>query len=181
MAELSTLPRAWIERIFLRLQGVYGSQFTAKYTSGQHINGRDSGYENAMAVWGEELAGFSENSEAIVYALQNLEAKFPPNVREFAELCRRAPRPELPALPAPEPDKQKIEAAALEAKRVTAGKNDLLRWAKRPRSQFALDAVIDLAKRDRVFAGFLEELREAGRVEGEKLVQRWDGQQWLRA
>lgn len=181
MVEQSTLPRAWVERIFLRLQGVYGSQFTGKYLSGELINGRDVGYENAMQVWGDELRGFADNSGAIGYALQNLDAKYPPNVKEFAEVCRRAPKPDLPALPAPEPNPEKAATFANDVKKVTDTKKDLLSWARRPKSALAFGAVLDLvADGESQFEEILNDLRAAGHVVGNALVNRWDGFSWVK-
>lgn len=182
MAAPSTLPRAWVERIFLRLQGVYGSQFTGKYLTGELVNGRDVGYENAMHVWGEELRGFAEDGDSISYALQHLDAKFPPNVREFIELCRRAPRPELPALPQPAANPEKVATFAKDAKAVTSTNKDFIGWARRPKSSLAFTAALELAKRGRAdFAKIVEELRDAGHVVGDTLVRRWDGSGWVKA
>ena len=176
-----TLPRTWVERIFLRLQGVYGSQFTGKYLTGELINGRDAGYENAMHVWGEELRGFSDDGEAIAYALKNLDSKFPPNVKEFVEICRRAPAPKRPALPAPAPNPEKAASFASDAKKVTDTKKDLIGWARRPKSALAFGAVLDLAnKGEKDFVAIVDGLRAAGRVVGSALVQRWDGTAWVK-
>lgn len=181
MAESSTLPRSWVERIFLRLQGVYGTQFTGKYLTGELINGRDIGYENAMHVWGDELSGFSNNGEAIAYALAHLDSKFPPNVKEFAEICRRAPKPELAKLPAPEARPEKVAEFASSVKTVTNKKKDFIGWARRPKSEIAFNSVLVLAKTDSCFAEIIEDLRAAGHVVGDSLKNRWDGSQWVRA
>lgn len=176
-----TLPRAWVERIFLRLQGVYGSQFTGKYLTGEIVDGRDVGYENAMHVWGEELRGFSDDGESIAYALKNLDAKFPPNVREFIEICRRSPRAELPALPQPAADPVKVAAFASDAKKVTESKRDLSGWARRPKSVMAFGALLDLVNAgESHFEEILNDLREAGHVVGNSLVNRWNGMSWER-
>ena len=178
----STLRRDWVERIFLRLQGVYGSQFTGKYLTGELVNGRDVGYENAMHVWGEELRGFADDGNAIGYALNNLDSKFPPNVREFIEICRRAPRKGLPALPAPEPNHAKAAEFSSNAKQVTTLFKDPLSWARRPKSQIAFNSVIDLVNEgDSRFEEILSELTQAGHVIAGRLVNRWDGMSWVKA
>lgn len=178
----STLPRAWVERIFLRLQGVYGSQFTSKYMTGELVNGRDVGFENAMHVWGEELRGFSDDGDSIAYALKNLDSKFPPNVREFIEICRRAPKAALAALPAPAPNPEKAASFASSAKKITDKRKDMTAWARKPKSALAFGMVLDLAaKGESHFAEIVDELRAAGHVVGDALKNRWDGSQWVRA
>ena len=161
MAESLMLPRAWVERIFLRLQGIYGSQFTGKYQTGETINGMDVGYENAMHVWGDELKGFSDNGYAIAYALKNLDHKFPPSVLEFRELCRRAPPPGVPALPAPDVDYERSkEAGKQAAKALSKPLDDMVDWARKPRSPIAMQAIIDLAKSgDKRFVGIVQSLQ----------------------
>ena len=48
-------------------------------------------------------------------------------------------------------------------------------WAKRPRSQKALDFVIELAgKKEREFMDILAKLKKDGRTDGVLLLQRWD-------
>lgn len=55
-------------------------------------------------------------------------------------------------------------------------KVDLLGWAKRPRSQMALQMVIDLAvkEEDDRFIEILHGLKEAGHVSGDQLIRKWD-------
>lgn len=86
---LKPLPRAWVERIFFRLQGIYGREFTSQFSQGI-VNGVDPGIENALQVWAEELAGFTENPDAIAYALETLPDRAP-NAIKFRDACRRAP------------------------------------------------------------------------------------------
>ena len=85
---LKPLPSSWVERIFLRLQGVYGREFTNQFS--QYVGDVDIGMENAKRVWAEELAGFTENPEAIAYALETLPDRAP-NAIKFRDACRRAP------------------------------------------------------------------------------------------
>jgi hypothetical protein len=73
------------------LHGIYGNRFASQW------DGAD--IQNVKQVWAEELGGFSEMPEAIGYAFKNLDPKFPPSALEFKELCRRAPRKEVMALP----------------------------------------------------------------------------------
>lgn len=84
------LPAVWVDRLFARLQGVYGRDFTYQF-SNVDSTGFDVGLANARQVWAEELGGFSEHPEAIAYALENLPERIP-NVIVFLEICRKAPR-----------------------------------------------------------------------------------------
>lgn len=174
----STLPRSWIERIFGRLHGVFGSQFSGKYHQGVMVNGVDAGLENAMQVWAEELAGFSGHPEAIKYALDNIDARFPPSAKEFAELARRAPKKDGPKLEHkidPEQLARGLEKLKAIEKKATKSANDMLAWARKPRSQMALQFVIELANKDETdFVEILQKLRSEGCVDGNTLVRRWD-------
>lgn len=90
------LPAVWVDRLFFRLQGVYGKDFTTQFML-MDSAGNDIGLANAKQVWSEELGGFSEHPEAIAYALENLPERMP-NVIQFREICRKAPRKGYTAL-----------------------------------------------------------------------------------
>ena len=52
---------------------------------------------------------------------------------------------------------------------------DPIAWAKKPRSQKALDFVVELANdKERDFVDILAKLKKDGRTDGIKLLQRWD-------
>lgn len=59
------------------------------------------------------------------------------------------------------------------------GPADALGWAKKPRSQFALDEVFKIAARDKRFAMIRDKLVERG-IAGDdgKLRHHFDGTQW---
>ena len=86
----------WADRIFQRLTGIYGSQFTAKFK--QIVDGIDEGTANAKGVWAKELGNFADKPEAIAYALDHLPTEHAPNALEFRDICRRAPVREVPML-----------------------------------------------------------------------------------
>ena len=88
---MQTIPSSWVDRIFARLQGVYGREFTGQFSVIDQ-NGNDAGLENAKTVWAQELGTFAYNSDAIAFALLNLPERAP-NAIKFKELCRLAPRP----------------------------------------------------------------------------------------
>lgn len=91
-----TLPRSWVDRLFARLQGVYGREFTGQFATGM-VDGIDLGIENAKEVWAEELGGFADHPEALSYALKHLPEKCPNAIR-FREICRHAPPSNVVAL-----------------------------------------------------------------------------------
>lgn len=92
MTQNQPLPNAWVEKIFARMQGIYGRDFTGQFSTGM-VNGIDAGLENAKATWADELGSFIKWPEAIAYALEHLPERVP-NCIKFKELCRMAPRPE---------------------------------------------------------------------------------------
>lgn len=79
--ELSTAQRKdWIERIFTRLSGIYGSEFTYKWA--------DVDNEELKAEWGDALGGF--HADDIAAALHTCRSQpKAPNLPEFAALCRQ--------------------------------------------------------------------------------------------
>ena len=87
---MQTIPASWVDRIFARMQGIYGKEFTGQFSVIDN-NGNDIGMENAKTVWGQELGCFAENPDAIGFALLNLPERAP-NAIKFKELCRLAPR-----------------------------------------------------------------------------------------
>ena len=93
---MKTLPASWVDRLFARLQGVYGREFTGQFSQFD-ADGNDVGLMNAKQVWAEELGGFSEHPDALAYALKNLPERCPNAIR-FRDLCRHAPAKDVPAL-----------------------------------------------------------------------------------
>lgn len=83
------LPASWVDRLFARLQGVYGREFTGQFSQFD-AEGIDIGLLNAKQVWAEELGGFIDHPDALAHALQHLPEKCPNAIR-FRELCRHAP------------------------------------------------------------------------------------------
>jgi len=98
------LPIKWIDEIFRRLSVRYGREFSLKY---ENIDP-----EAVKKDWAEYLAGFANNPDSIEYALKNLPDSRPPNVAEFATICRRAPIKSELALPHYETPEEKARAAA---------------------------------------------------------------------
>lgn len=91
MKSKQTLPPAWVDRIFSRLDGVYGGEFAGKFS--RVVGGRDEGIEAAKATWADELGGYADTPEAIAFALdvRNLPERAP-NLVQFLGICKTAPR-----------------------------------------------------------------------------------------
>ena len=90
-----SLPLAWVDRIWAKLTVTYGAGFLNRW--------RDMEANALNAVksdWMHELSAFENAPHAIAFALDNLPEK-PLNVIEFKNLCRQAPRLEIPQLEAP--------------------------------------------------------------------------------
>lgn len=97
MKSKQMLPPAWVDRIFARLDGVYGGEFAGKFS--RVVGGRDEGIEAAKAAWAEELGGYADSPEAIAFALdvRNLPDRAP-NLVQFLVICKTAPRKTTPQL-----------------------------------------------------------------------------------
>ena len=182
---MNRLPEFWVAKIFQRLTGVYGAQFRAKFS---HVeNGVDVGIAMAMEAWATELAGFADRPEAIAYALDHLPQDHAPNAIEFYEACRRCPKKEPEKLeykPSADDIARHKEMAHKAAESVKPREFDGLLWAKKPRSQKAMDVIADAKKHARRFPAlasvfdFLVKNKIAN--EAGKLLHRWDGQSWVK-
>lgn len=178
-----SLPMALIDRIFGRFSDYYGAKFLDQW--------RDHPDQARMKnTWAEKLGGFSTNLNAIKDALDALDDHpFPPTLPEFLTLCRNAARRtgteqlKLSHRQTPE-EREKARKAgdmALSAMRGMTEK-DTLMWARRPKSKLAFQSVLDLIQKgDQRFSEILAELQRDGRAEGNCLLNRWDGQQWVKA
>jgi hypothetical protein len=119
-----TLPIAAVERLFDRLSMTYGVEFRNKW-AGMPLN-------EIKTHWAYELVQFADNLTAIGWALQNLPDRCP-NLIEFKNLCKQAPRPVTVALDAP---KAPVEVIDREISKMLAGlikkptdAGDHKRWA----------------------------------------------------
>ncbi|TXH53680.1 MAG: hypothetical protein E6Q97_12610 [Desulfurellales bacterium] len=121
-----SLPINTIDRLFHRLSATYGSAWNRMWEAMEIID--------VKTAWAHELSGFANNLHAIAWALENL-PEMPPNVIQFRALARRAPVPELPRLPEPkaDPERLKAELAKLEPirKAAKAQGDNHKDWARR--------------------------------------------------
>lgn len=95
-----TMPAKAIDRIFMRLGATYGAAWDRSLGS--------TPVNDAKSAWQHELQGFAGHLEAVAWALENLPERCP-NVIEFRNLCRRAPMPDVPRLPEPKADPQRLQ------------------------------------------------------------------------
>lgn len=115
-----------IDRLFTRLGATYGSQWDKSFGNAP-VN-------EVKTLWAHELAPFATSLHRVAWALENLPARCP-NVIEFKLLCKQAPAPEVPALPEPKADperlKRELSKLADIKKTAVADKTDNRAWAKR--------------------------------------------------
>lgn len=194
MAELSTrqLPASWVDRIFYRMQGLYGSLWLQRWKTGEiNADGADLGLLSAKAVWAEALAGVS--GEAISAAITACQAiSLPPTLPEFLSLCRDAMRrsdatPKLRYVPTDEEREQQREAAeriaaatkAKQAQRIDDG----LHWATHPGSKIAVREIHKEAQSgNKVLARVWKNLVEDGIVSDTgKALKLWSNGAWVPA
>jgi len=93
------LPDHWVQKIFVTLQGSYGTRFLNMWKTGQVLpDGNDAGVVNAMNLWAEKLGGYVDRPDVIKKVLDLLPHD-PPTLPQFVELMRQAwTPPQTPAL-----------------------------------------------------------------------------------
>ncbi len=117
-----------IDALFERLTATYGRRFTSMY------DGIDP--QSVKTAWATELDywGDKEGLMSIAWALKNL-PEDPPNPIQFKKLVRSAPAPEVPRLPEPKADPERLKAeleklgAVVGEMKKSTGPN--LDWARR--------------------------------------------------
>ena len=184
---MSRLPDAWVTKIFQRLNGIYGAQFRSKYS--QIENGIDVGIALAADAWASELGDMVNRPEAIAYALDHLPTDHAPNAIQFLDACKRCPRKEenhvrIEYKPTAEDMARQKEMAHKVSQAVKPKEFDGLLWAKKPKSQKAMDMISDSKKNASRFpalAGVYDYLLENQICnEHGKLLHRWDGLAWVK-
>ena len=121
-----SLPLQWVDRIFDKLALTYGQSFLGRW--------RDLDLNAVKSDWCHELGSFERSPHFIAYALANL-PETPPSVANFKALCRQAPVPEVPALPLPKADPERVRAemaklSSIRAQSSPASTVDHKAWAK---------------------------------------------------
>jgi hypothetical protein len=72
-----------IDRLFERLGATYGASWSKMWA--------DVPLVDVKTAWAHELSGFATHLQDLAWALENLPER-PPNIIEFRNLCRKAPR-----------------------------------------------------------------------------------------
>lgn len=96
------MPLKAIDRLFDRLSATYGKQFADLY-AGLDIQSIKTTWAMELDHWGTE-----DGLKSIAWALENL-PEYAPNVIQFKKLVRSAPAPEVPRLPEPKADPQRLK------------------------------------------------------------------------
>lgn len=119
-----------VDHLFDRLTLTYGRAFMAQWDGIP-----DRQLADLKTMWADELGQFRGRLECIAWALENLPARAP-NVIEFRNLCRLAPRPPELQLPEPKADPARMAAELAKladvkkAAKVSAHSVDPKGWAK---------------------------------------------------
>lgn len=190
-----SLPGSWVDRIFDRMQGLYGSLWVERWRNGDMVQvaGRqmDAGLLNAKAVWSEELAGFASRPDCIKAALDACKSRsLPPTLPEFAQGCRDAMRrigegtQKLSHTLTTEELLQQRESAEKVAATVKSRPTEFdgLKWAAHPRSKIAVQAVFNEAKSgNKVLSKVFDDLVTAGVVTPEgKALKLYINGEWTK-
>lgn len=142
----SSLPDAWVERIWATMRANYGSSFDRQW---EVPAGADPVAHVAQmkAFWGQELAGYQQSPSAIKHALSVL-PEHPPNLIQFKALLRGAPQYNVPKLPPPTVEgerlAQHIQQSAQAAKVVGEGPKA---WAEKLRDKERSGLKLTMAQR----------------------------------
>lgn len=137
-----SLPLKAVERLFDRLAATYGTEWLRRW----------EGLDDAAikTLWAHELAQFAGNLGAVAWALENLPPRSP-NVIEFRNLCRQAPRPVEAQLPSPKADPQRLAAELAKladvkkAARAAVSTIDRKAWARRLMARHEAGEKLNLA------------------------------------
>lgn len=176
---------AVITRLFARFQGIYGTSFTMKFSTGVNSStGIDDGWENAKSVWSQDLASYVDRLEVIADALRYVDPDRPPSSRQFLQICHEAakhaelrnPQKAIPYVPNDNDIERIKRAAELAVRSVGASSQDDLAWARKPKSQMALDLVVEGSKQSKALRSVLDHLIDIGIASTTgKLLKRYAG------
>lgn len=101
-----------VDYVFRTLAATYGAEWDRSMGNAPT--------SDVKTVWLDALEPFTGNEAAkrrILWALKNLPDRAP-NVRQFVALCRLAPAPEVPMLPEPKADPERVKAELAKLGRV---------------------------------------------------------------
>lgn len=142
---VSSLPDPWVEKIWTAMRGTYGAEFDRQWECPAGVEPAKH-VADLKAVWGRGLAGFQQNPRAIAHALENLPER-PPNLVQFAALCRRRPEP-MPALDAPKANPERVAAEIERMRTATAQFTGPKAWAWRLKRDEESGARLTITQRE---------------------------------
>lgn len=93
-----------VDYVFRTLAASYGAEWDRSHGNAP--------IADVKTVWLDALEPFTGNEQAkrrILWALKNLPERAP-NVRQFVALCRQAPAADVPMLPEPKADPERVKA-----------------------------------------------------------------------
>lgn len=140
----SSLPDAWVERIWATMRATYGAAFDRQWECPAGIDPAQH-VATLKAHWGRELRGFQQNPAAIGHALDHL-PEHPPNLPQFKALCVRRPDAQARLLPAPRADAEKVRRV-MAGLRITPQVNPRA-WAEALRERETRGERLTIAQRD---------------------------------
>lgn len=162
------LPDSWVKLLLDRMSAMYGEKFVRQWEKTDPDVMRN--------LWAESLGCFA--GEQIKWALLHLAANnpYPPTLPEFVILCKQAPRPQPPALPAPSIDYDEVAPYIAEAaKQVAAPREDMLGWATKPpatqyRGPWEQNIMWCVEKGDERFRGILRAHVDSGVITNKRAL-----------
>lgn len=154
----SSLPEAWVERIFATMRATYGAAFDRQWECPPGVDPADHG-QQLKAHWGRELARYQQSPDAIRYGLENL-PPHPPNLVEFRSSCNRRPDQAQLSLPPVKADPARV-AQALSRMRAGIKAENPKAWAWRLRDRENAGERLTIAQRDMWRAALKSEIDRA--------------------
>lgn len=142
-----------VDRLFARLTVRYGRAFTSQY------DGLDEAA--VKADWADVLGGFDSKPMALKYAIDNLPERAP-TAGQFLAIARRAPEPDVPKLPEPKADPERVARALDTAQQETRPRI----WSPAQQAIDNIEAAV--AKRGRLDPGQRHVLARCLRMPGTK-------------
>lgn len=109
------LPKEWVERLFSRLQAIYGNRVTTMWA--------DANPQEVQSVWAEGLGGFvGDDLRDALTAMQSAYPDYPPTLPQFSALCRDARERRRQSVQKLPPPKTKAPAEAMRQMRELVAK-----------------------------------------------------------
>lgn len=143
-----------LDMLFSTLWATYGATWVRSQG--------DAPMADIKTVWADHLSGFTMGD--IKYALSHLPTKCP-NVLEFRDLCRAAPKVEQKQLPRPAQDPQKV------AEVVSHVKTKLSKFPQREPKQWARDLKARYDRGEKLGGHQINAYRQALGLEGRQSWQ----------